>query len=67
MYDSYGFPPDLTSLILEEKAYSFDNKVFEEEMKKQKDRSRSAVRQETDEWIIIREDDKEEGEKKDIL
>jgi len=60
LYDSYGFPPDLTSLILEENAYSFDNKVFEEEMKKQKDRSRSAVRQETDEWIIIREDDKEE-------
>ena len=35
LYDSYGFPPDLTSLILEENAYSFDNKVFEEEMKKQ--------------------------------
>jgi alanyl-tRNA synthetase len=57
LYDAYGFPPDLTSLILEEKNLSFDQDGFDKEMLKQKERSRSAVKQETEEWIVIRETD----------
>ena len=60
MYDACGFPPDLTELILEENGYSLDKNAFENEMQKQKNRSRSAVKQETDEWIVVREDDVEE-------
>jgi len=60
MYDAYGFPPDLTELILDENGYSLDKKAFEKEMQKQKNRSRSVVKQETDEWVVIREDDVEE-------
>ena len=60
MYDAFGFPPGLTELILEEKGYTMDKKAFQEEMQKQKDRSRNVVKQETDEWIIVREDDIEE-------
>jgi len=60
MYDSFGFPPDLTDLILEEKNFKMDKKGFDEEMKKQKERSKKAVKQELDEWIVIFEDDVEE-------
>ncbi len=60
MYDAFGFPPDLTELILAEYGYEMDKEAFEKEMQKQKDRSRSAVKQQTDEWIILREDDVEE-------
>jgi alanyl-tRNA synthetase len=60
MYDAFGFPPDLTELILAEHGYKMDKQAFEKEMQKQKDRSRNAVKQQTDEWIVLREDDVEE-------
>ncbi len=60
MYDAYGFPPDLTELILDEGGYKMDKKGFDAEMQKQKERSRSAVKQETEEWIEIYKDDVEE-------
>ncbi|MBN2891679.1 MAG: alanine--tRNA ligase [Bacteroidales bacterium] len=60
LYDSFGFPPDLTQLILSEKGYEMDKKGFDEHMKVQKDRSRNVVKQETDEWINVYEDDVEE-------
>lgn len=60
MYDSFGFPPDLTELILEENGFEMDKKGFDENMKIQKDRSRNVVKQETDEWIILYENDVEE-------
>ncbi len=60
MYDAFGFPPDLTELILSEKGYTYNRKVFEQEMKIQKERSKKAVKQETDEWIVIASDDIEE-------
>ncbi len=60
LYDSFGFPPDLTELILSEQGLTFDKAGFEKNMKQQKDRSRQAVKQETDEWILLKEDDKEE-------
>ena len=60
LYDTFGFPVDLTSLIARENNLSIDEKGFEAELTKQKDRSRSATAIETGDWIIIREDDIEE-------
>ncbi len=60
LYDSYGFPPDLTELILSERNLTLDKKGFEENMKQQKDRSRNAVKQETDEWVVLFKDDIQE-------
>jgi alanyl-tRNA synthetase len=42
LYDTYGFPIDLTQVIAREKGYEVDMKKFEEEMQKQKDRARAA-------------------------
>jgi len=42
LYDTYGFPPDLTALIAESKGYKVDEKGFEEEMSKQRERSKEA-------------------------
>ena len=59
LYDTYGFPKDLTSLILRENEMSFDEAEFDAEMEKQKSRSRAAAAIDTDDWIIL-EDDKEQ-------
>ncbi|SDK66137.1 alanyl-tRNA synthetase [Salinimicrobium catena] len=50
LYDTFGFPIDLTALILGEKGYSLDQKEFEEELQKQKDRSRSASKVISGDW-----------------
>ena len=55
LYDTYGFPIDLTSLILSEKGYSLDQKEFEEELQKQKDRSRNASKVTSGDWNVISE------------
>ena len=60
LYDTFGFPKDLTALILDEKGYTFNQKEFEEELKKQKERSRAASKIETGDWVILQEDNKEE-------
>ncbi len=60
MYDAFGFPPDLTELILSENGFTMDKVTFDAEMQKQKDRSRNVVKQETDEWTIVKEDDQQE-------
>lgn len=54
LYDTFGFPFDLTSLILREKGMSVDEAGFNVEMEKQKNRSRNAAAQETDDWIELK-------------
>jgi alanyl-tRNA synthetase len=53
LYDTYGFPIDLTRLIASESKLSVDEKGFEVEMKQQKDRSRAATSVETEDWVEI--------------
>ena len=60
LYDTYGFPKDLTALILSEKGLSFDETVFNEELEKQKIRSRAASIVETDDWNVLIDDKEEE-------
>jgi alanyl-tRNA synthetase len=54
LYDTFGFPFDLTSLILREKDMSVDEAGFNIEMEKQKERSRNAAAQETDDWVELK-------------
>ncbi|NND52109.1 MAG: alanine--tRNA ligase [Flavobacteriaceae bacterium] len=56
LYDTYGFPIDLTALILNEKGLSLDEDGFNKELKKQKDRSRAASEVSTDDWTVLYED-----------
>ena len=60
LYDTYGFPLDLTQLIAKEKDYEVDIAGFQSEMVKQKERSRAAGAMETSDWVVIEEDDVEE-------
>lgn len=60
LYDTYGFPIDLTALILEEKGYNLNQQEFEQELQKQKERSRSAAQSSAGDWVVLREDDEEE-------
>jgi alanyl-tRNA synthetase len=53
MYDTFGFPVDLTQLILRENNMSLDSGGFEEEMKKQKGRSREDASVEAADWNIL--------------
>ncbi len=50
LYDTYGFPIDLTALILSEQGYDLDEKGFETELQKQKERSRAASQVSTGDW-----------------
>ncbi|CAL2083590.1 alanine--tRNA ligase [Tenacibaculum sp. 190524A02b] len=60
LYDTYGFPLDLTQLIAREKGYSVDETGFNEGMKAQKDRSRAASASETGDWVVLMDDETEE-------
>jgi alanyl-tRNA synthetase len=60
LYDTFGFPFDLTSLIARENGFSVDEKGFNEEMQKQKSRSKADATKETGDWILIGEDKKSE-------
>ncbi|NLB26257.1 MAG: alanine--tRNA ligase, partial [Bacteroidales bacterium] len=58
LYDTYGFPLDLTALIAREHGLKIDEEGFNTGMQKQKERSRSAARLETGDWIELRKIDK---------
>ena len=53
LYDTFGFPIDLTELILSENGKSVDMVGFTAEMKKQKDRARAASTVETEDWVSL--------------
>ncbi len=53
LYDTYGFPIDLTRLIASENNLSVDENGFEKEMQQQKNRSRAASVVDTEDWIIV--------------
>ena len=55
LYDTYGFPIDLTRLIASENNFSVDEKAFEREMEQQKNRSRAATAIDTEDWITVNE------------
>ncbi|MBN4072207.1 alanine--tRNA ligase [Flavobacteriales bacterium AH-315-E23] len=59
LYDTFGFPIDLTQLISREKGFTIDMKGFEEEMQEQRTRARSASAIETDDWVVVHECDME--------
>ena len=67
LYDTFGFPLDLTSLIARENNLLVDEQGFEAELEKQKNRSRKATAIETEDWTIIREDNVEEFVGYDLL
>jgi alanyl-tRNA synthetase len=67
LYDTFGFPVDLTALILSENNMTLDADAFAAEMTQQKSRSRAAAQVETEDWIDIREDDQQEFVGYDIL
>ncbi len=63
LYDTYGFPLDLTELILKEQNMTVNRNEFDAEMNKQRERSKSAAAVDTDDWVIT---DVNAGEQKFI-
>jgi alanyl-tRNA synthetase len=55
LYDTYGFPIDLTRLIGQENSLEVDEAAFEAEMKQQKERSRAATTLDTEDWVVVKE------------
>jgi alanyl-tRNA synthetase len=53
LYDTYGFPIDLTRLIASENKMQVDEKGFEKEMQQQKDRSRAATAIDAEDWVVV--------------
>lgn len=53
LYDTFGFPKDLTALILKEKGMTYNELEFETELEKQKKRSRAASEVSTEDWSVL--------------
>ncbi len=60
LYDTYGFPLDLTKLIVAEKNWSLDEEGFNSEMAEQKNRSRKDAASETGDWKILNDAERTE-------
>lgn len=58
LYDTYGFPIDLTRLIGSENGLHVDEAAFNNEMQQQKTRSRAATALDTDDWVVIKDSSK---------
>ncbi len=58
--DTYGFPLDLTQLILHENNLILNKKEYDIELNKQKNRSKNAAKSDTHDWVVLLEDDVEE-------
>ena len=67
LYDTFGFPLDLTALIARERGFSIDEESFDSQMKKQRERSRAASVSVTDDWQVLYEDEVEEFVGYDLL
>ncbi len=60
LYDTFGFPIDLTALILRERGFEIDIAGFDRELEKQKSRSRAATKIEAGDWVVLRESEGQE-------
>jgi alanyl-tRNA synthetase len=60
LYDTYGFPIDLTQLLAQEKGYAVSIDEFNLFLEEQKNRSRQASSLETEDWVVIYDDEVEE-------
>jgi len=67
LYDTFGFPFDLTSLIARENNLSVDEEAFNAELQQQKDRSRAATAIETADWVELKDNYSEEFVGYDVL
>src|SRR5690606_13578839 len=67
LYDTFGFPIDLTALILSERGYELDENGFHIAMQEQKDRSRSASEVSKEDWVILSHDPEQEFIGYDVL
>ncbi len=67
LYDTYGFPFDLTALIASERGFSVDEEGFEKAMEAQKNRSREAASSQTGDWVMLQHDELEEFVGYDVL
>lgn len=67
LYDTFGFPLDLTALIASENNLTIDETGFQIELTKQKERGREATKIESEDWIELKEDDIEEFVGYDLL
>lgn len=60
LFDTYGFPIDLTRLIASEKGWKIDDDGFNKALQEQKDRARADAKRETGDWTIVKEVDEVE-------
>lgn len=60
LYDTFGFPIDLTALILSEKGYNLDEAGFDAAMQQQKDRSKAASEISKEDWVVLASDNEQE-------